>query len=61
MEMALTGRLRMRRQMSAAAGKMRTTSLSLFLEAYALYYIHTDLGQKEFGEANGVQNQEKHG
>ena len=35
-EMAPTERLKLRRQMAAAAGKKSTTSLSLFMEAYGL-------------------------
>ena len=34
--MSPTERLKLRRQMAAAAGKKSTTSLSLFLEAYGL-------------------------
>ena len=34
--MAPTERLKLRRQMAAAAGKKSTTSLSLFMEAYGL-------------------------
>ena len=36
MGMAHTERLKLRRQMAAAAGKKGTTSLSLFMEAYGL-------------------------
>ena len=35
-EMAPTERLKLRRQIAAAAGKKSTTSLSLFMEAYGL-------------------------
>ena len=35
-EMSPTKRLKLRRQMAAAAGKKSTTSLSLFMEAYGL-------------------------
>ena len=36
MEMAPTEKLKLRRQMAAAAGKKFATSLSLFMEAYGL-------------------------
>ena len=36
MVMAPTERLKLRRQMAAAAGKKESTSLSLFLEVYGL-------------------------
>ena len=36
LEMAPTERLKLRKQMAAAAGKKSTTSLSLFMEAYGL-------------------------
>ena len=36
MEMALTERFNLRRQMAAAARKKETTSLSLFMEAFGL-------------------------
>ena len=36
MEMVHTERLKLRRQMAAAAGKKRTTSLSLFMDALGL-------------------------
>ena len=51
--MAPTERLKLRRQVAAAAGKKSTTSLSLFMETYGLgsrggtfYYGHSVLGRR---------------
>ena len=67
-EMAPRERLKLRRQMAAAAGKKSTTSLSLFMEAYGLGSIGGTFppwplssGQKGFGLENGIMNREKRG
>ena len=54
---AVGERLKLRRQMSAVAGKKSTTSLSLFMDAFGL----PRLGQKGSGLENGTLNKEKLG
>ena len=67
-EMSLTERLKLIRQMAAAAGKKSATSLSLFMEAcgqeaeeelFPPWLLST--GQKKYGQENGVTSKKKHG
>ena len=50
--MAPAERLKLMRQMAAAGVKKSTTSMSLVMEAYGL-------GQKKFGQENGIMNKKK--
>ena len=56
-----------RRQMTAAAVKKSTTSLSLIMEAYGLKQRRNfpqwplRFGRKEFGEEDGITNKKKRG
>ena len=65
--MSPTERVKLRRQMAAAADKKSTTPLSLFMEAYALKLVMSyppwplSFGQKEFGLENGVTSKKKLG
>ena len=58
--MARTERLKLRREVAAAAGKKRTTSMYLVFnwrKSSPLWPLR--LGQKEFGYANGVQDKKE--
>ena len=65
--MSPTERLKLRRQLAAAAGKKSTTSLSLFMEVFGLEVedeistIATSFEQKEYGQGNGVTSRKKLG
>ena len=66
--MSPTERLKLERQMAAAAGKKSTTSLSLVMEAYGIegeedlsLLWPLSIGHKESGRENGIMSKEKLG
>ena len=58
-EIALTERLKLRRQMTAAAGKKSTTPLSFFMEAFGLE-VEEEYGDPDMGR-RGMDRKMVHG